>query len=29
MRFSVRDRGYRTLGEFRTATDATDALRFS
>jgi hypothetical protein len=28
MRFSVRDRGYRTLGEFRTATDATDALRF-
>jgi hypothetical protein len=29
MRFSVRDRGFRTLGEFRTATDATDALRFS
>ena len=29
MRFSVRDRGYRTLGEFRTATDATDALRYS
>jgi hypothetical protein len=28
MRFSVRDRGYRALGEFRTATDATDALRF-
>jgi hypothetical protein len=29
MRFSVRDRGYRMLGEFRTATDATDALRYS
>ncbi|HWH97245.1 MAG TPA: hypothetical protein VNS80_02665 [Pseudolysinimonas sp.] len=29
MRFSVRERGFRKLGEFRTATDATDALRFS
>jgi hypothetical protein len=29
MRFSVRDRGYRPLGDFRTATDATDALRYS
>lgn len=29
LRFSVRDRGYRTLGQFRTATDATDALRYS
>lgn len=28
MRFSVRERGYRSLGEFRTATDAADALRF-
>jgi hypothetical protein len=28
MRFSVRDRGFRMLGEFRTATDAADALRF-
>lgn len=29
MRFSVRERGFRKLGVFRTATDATDALRFS
>jgi hypothetical protein len=29
LRFSVRDRGFRTLGQFRTATDATDALRYS
>jgi hypothetical protein len=29
MRFSVRHRGFRALGTFRTATDATDALRFS
>lgn len=29
MRFRVRDRGFRALGEFRTATDATDALRYS
>lgn len=29
MRFSVRERGFRALGEFRTATDAADALRFS
>lgn len=28
LRFSVRERGYRLLGQFRTATDATDALRF-
>jgi hypothetical protein len=28
MRFSVRQRGFRMLGEFRTATAATDALRF-
>lgn len=28
MRFSVRERGFRMLGEFRTATAATDALRF-
>ena len=28
MRFSVRERGFRMLGEFRTATDAADALRF-
>lgn len=28
MRFSVRERGYRMLGEFRTATAAADALRF-
>lgn len=28
MRFSVRERGFRPLGEFRTATDAADALRF-
>lgn len=28
MRFSVRERGFRALGEFRTATDAADALRF-
>jgi hypothetical protein len=28
MRFSVRDRGFRRLGEFRSATDAADALRF-
>ena len=28
LRFSVRERGYRLLGEFRTATDAADALRF-
>ncbi|WP_395639354.1 hypothetical protein [Pseudolysinimonas sp.] len=28
MRFSIRERGYRVLGEFRTATDAADALRF-
>lgn len=29
MRFSVRQRGFRALGVFRTATDAADALRFS
>ena len=29
VRFSVRERGFRALGEFRTATDAADALRFS
>lgn len=29
MRFSVRERGFTNLGEFRTATDAADALRFS
>jgi hypothetical protein len=29
MRFSVRYRGFRALGTFRTATDAADALRFS
>jgi hypothetical protein len=29
LRFSVRDRGFRILGQFRTATDATDALRYS
>lgn len=28
MRFSVRERRFRMLGEFRTATDAADALRF-
>ncbi len=28
LRFSARERGYRLLGQFRTATDATDALRF-
>ena len=28
LRFSVRERGFRTLGQFRTATDATDALRY-
>ena len=28
LRFSVRERGYRLLGEFRTATEAADALRF-
>lgn len=28
LRFSVPERGYRVLGEFRTATDAADALRF-
>jgi hypothetical protein len=28
MRFSVRERGFRMLGRFRTATDAADALRF-
>ena len=28
MRFSVRERGFRALGRFRTATDAADALRF-
>lgn len=28
MRFSVRERGYRMLGDFRSATDAADALRF-
>jgi hypothetical protein len=28
MRFSVRERGFRVLGDFRTATDAADALRF-
>ncbi len=28
MRFSVVERGFRKLGEFRSATDATDALRF-
>lgn len=27
-RFSVRERGYRMLGDFRSATDAADALRF-
>ncbi|MGV3713681.1 hypothetical protein [Pseudolysinimonas sp.] len=29
MRFSVRERGFRMLGDFRTATDAADALRFA
>lgn len=29
LRFSVRDRGFHILGQFRTATDATDALRYS
>lgn len=29
LRFSVRERGFRPLGQFRTATDATDALRYS
>lgn len=29
LRFSVPERGFRALGEFRTATDATDALRYS
>lgn len=29
LRFSVRERGFRLLGQFRTATDATDALRYS
>lgn len=29
LRFSVLERGFRALGEFRTATDATDALRYS
>jgi hypothetical protein len=29
LRFSVRERGFRILGQFRTATDATDALRYS
>lgn len=28
LRFSVRERGYRMLGDFRSATDAADALRF-
>lgn len=28
VRFSVRERGFRILGRFRTATDAADALRF-
>lgn len=28
MRFSVRQRGFRALGVYRTATDAADALRF-
>lgn len=28
MRFSVRERGFRMLGSFRTPTDAADALRF-
>lgn len=28
MRFSVRERGFRLLGAFHTATDAADALRF-
>jgi hypothetical protein len=28
MRFSVRERGFRRLGEFRSASDAADALRF-
>ena len=28
MRFSVRERGFRALGVFRTVTDAADALRF-
>lgn len=28
VRFSVRERRFRMLGEFRTATDAADALRF-
>jgi hypothetical protein len=29
MRFSVRERGFRALGDFRTPTDAADALRFA
>jgi hypothetical protein len=28
LRFSVRERGYRMLGDFRSATAAADALRF-
>lgn len=28
MRFSVRERGFRMLGEYRTATDAADALHY-
>jgi len=28
MRFSVRERGFRVLGEYRTATDAADALHY-
>lgn len=28
LRFSVRERGFRDLGEFPTATRAADALRF-
>jgi hypothetical protein len=28
LRFSVRERGFRMLGSFRSATDAADALRF-
>ncbi len=28
MRFSARERGFRMLGEYRTATDAADALHY-
>jgi len=28
MRFSVRERGFRMVGEYRTATDAADALHY-